>query len=442
MISASPEDHRSTKRRRLASDEKRAKAKGALARHVTRRRAQLTMFQSTVCSDARVCVAFGQSRAIRSFFGEFVNMQFVKKVERLTMASKNGVVQRLHYERQGYKAYAILKSTMQVDDDDSIKDNVVYEYFVGQYLNQQCRRFPCFLETYALLEYAHGRQGRERWLAHGDHAAFPRPCVGVRTKPLEVLDDACTETVKYALLIQELPGEKGMSGTFYELWETGLETTEIVRVLAQVYFPLAVLHKAHFRHNDLHADNVYLYRPHKNGYLTYHYHFSDKKDDVITFSSPYLAKIIDYGRCYYHHTGGPAKGFLSSTDAYLRRDRYHAAQCGVVVHAGELDDVNLINDFQILGHHTDVQAASTYLKKHVVDDYDTTNQDCLGEVHVYAYHTNKAMTFTTRTKDKKQTQANVDKAKEENKENKGDNTATLNAVHEDMDAALRDINSL
>ena len=55
-----------------------------------------------------------------------------------------------------------------------------------------------------------------------------------------------------------------------------------------------------FTHYDLHTSNVLLYEPVKNSCITYNYHLISGK--IVTFKSKYIAKIIDYGRCYYDDT--------------------------------------------------------------------------------------------------------------------------------------------
>lgn len=51
-----------------------------------------------------------------------------------------------------------------------------------------------------------------------------------------------------------------------------------------------------FTHYDLHAGNVGYYKPYANHYIMFHYH-SKTKD--ISFPSKYVAKIIDYSRCFF-----------------------------------------------------------------------------------------------------------------------------------------------
>jgi hypothetical protein len=51
-----------------------------------------------------------------------------------------------------------------------------------------------------------------------------------------------------------------------------------------------------FTHYDLHTGNVLMYAPVKGKYIEYHYH---KDNEEIIFKSAYIAKIIDYGRCFF-----------------------------------------------------------------------------------------------------------------------------------------------
>jgi hypothetical protein len=59
-----------------------------------------------------------------------------------------------------------------------------------------------------------------------------------------------------------------------------------------------------FTHYDLHYDNVLLYEPVKGKYIHYHYHMPDYvtggPDIIVSFKCKYIAKIIDYGRCYFN----------------------------------------------------------------------------------------------------------------------------------------------
>ena len=71
---------------------------------------------------------------------------------------------------------------------------------------------------------------------------------------------------------------------------------ELVYILYQIYLPLSILSNK-FTHYDLHKGNVLLFTPVKNSYIHYHYHFKNK---TVSFKSPYIVKIIDYGRSYFN----------------------------------------------------------------------------------------------------------------------------------------------
>jgi hypothetical protein len=62
--------------------------------------------------------------------------------------------------------------------------------------------------------------------------------------------------------------------------------------------PLSQL-KYIFTHYDLHLGNILIYEPVKGKYIQYNYHLDN--GDIVKFKSPYIVKIIDYGRCYYKY---------------------------------------------------------------------------------------------------------------------------------------------
>jgi hypothetical protein len=107
---------------------------------------------------------------------------------------------------------------------------------------------------------------------------------------------ACKHSKFLALLIQHLKGIKTLADKIYDVSETGFMSFELLYVLFQIYVPLGLL-KDNFTHYDLHSSNVVLYTPAKGKYIEYHYHLSGGRE--IVFKSQYIAKIIDYGRCYF-----------------------------------------------------------------------------------------------------------------------------------------------
>ena len=109
-----------------------------------------SMFLQAICSDSGVCIAFGKERKkIFDFFNGFTKFDYLKSIKAIGKVSVNGFVKELEYEREGYKAHAILKSSRRKD-----ADNLMYEYLIGANINNGLLKyFPCFIETYGHYRY-------------------------------------------------------------------------------------------------------------------------------------------------------------------------------------------------------------------------------------------------------------------------------------------------
>ena len=82
-----------------------------------------SMFLQAICSDSGVCIAFGKERKkILDFFNGFSKFDYLKSVKAIGGVSENGFIKELEYEREGYKAHAILKSSRKKS-----ADNLMYE---------------------------------------------------------------------------------------------------------------------------------------------------------------------------------------------------------------------------------------------------------------------------------------------------------------------------
>jgi len=268
---------------------KKGKTAGEMIHARTRKRRAEHLSQ--VCSDAGVCMAFGkESDAIVAFFNNFDDFRNVSHpVTRIGAESKNGFVNKLTYTKYSYVAHAVLKSSVRVDTD-----NLMYEYYVGKFfINPETKRFPCFMETYGLYVYQ----------SIADYDAFKTNLTNspnLLHKRLRILDPTrikwwtgCMDSKYLAVLIQYFANV----GSLKEyLKDPYFVATELVHVLFQIYMPLAAL-RSRFTHYDLHTNNVLVYEPVKGGYIHYHYHNSSSVH-VVEFKSRYIAKIIDYGRCY------------------------------------------------------------------------------------------------------------------------------------------------
>jgi hypothetical protein len=250
-------------------------------------------FLKSVCSDSGVCIAFGiESNTIKNFFDNFITFQYViPPIIRIGQISKNGFVNQISYEREGYKAYTILKSSV-----NKVSDNLLYEYLVGQYINKMTVIFPCFLETYGIYKY----NNEQDWAYVKDNTNITTNIFKDNLTYLSnpTIAEGCADAQYLAILIQHLSNAK----TMFEVMNNPLEIYfkyDLINVLYQIYFPLSVM-GSNFTHYDLHANNILLYEPVKNKYIHYHYHPTDEETIPITsFKCRYIVKIIDYGRAYF-----------------------------------------------------------------------------------------------------------------------------------------------
>ena len=252
-------------------------------------------FLKAVCDDSGMCIALGTNRKkIIDFFDGFANFENVKPpIKAIGNPSDNGFVKAITYEKNGYISEAVLKSSVKTS-----ADNLAYEYLVGLFLNEKCKLYPCFLETYGLFYY----KTPEQW----------RHAMETKTITTNVLKDSLEQqhykwdfkrmcnSAKYgAILIQHLSGVQSIGDLIFKsdrMVSVNFYITDLLPVLYQIYFPLSQMSKE-FTHYDLHHDNVLLYEPAPGKYIQYHYHQSN--GTVVEFKSPYIAKIIDYGRSYF-----------------------------------------------------------------------------------------------------------------------------------------------
>lgn len=246
-----------------------------------------------ICSDSGECLMFGrQTNTIRNYFKNFVNFDFVvPPIKRIGEPSANGFVNELKYVVGDYTSYAVLKSSSA-----EINDNLAYEYEVGQFINTQCKRFSCFLETYGLYYYI-----SEGWWNYVKNqktidTEITNNVLIHQNSPEIDYAKACENSKHIAILIQHIRNAITLYQMIEKTNKTHNDIWNIIYILYQVYFPLCALGST-FTHYDLHVDNVLLYKLSSNKYIEYNYHFINGKK--IVFYSEYIAKIIDYGRSYF-----------------------------------------------------------------------------------------------------------------------------------------------
>lgn len=264
-------------------------------------------FLNTICSDSGYCITLGnEDNKIISFFDYFISFKYaISPVTKIGKDSGNGFIKEIIYEREKYKSYSVLKSQIK----DNVSDSLIYEYFVGQYINTLTGRFPLFVKTYGLLKY----NDETDYNLSKNRDNLDINLFKLLLKPVLNIDDTITDfsylcnadSSLHCLLIEHLKnpiyieticriGRKEYI-TPKENYELNFE---LPNILYQIYFVLNSICD-NFTHYDLHYNNVLLYKPKESGYLTYHYHTTGKSP--IIFDSQYIVKIIDYGSCFYKY---------------------------------------------------------------------------------------------------------------------------------------------
>ena len=283
-------------RRAKLSSEKKTKARKIIGRFMNKtKHRRKAMFLRAVCLDSGVCLAFGTyANEIKKHFGGFANFEYATApIKRIGSPSANGFINEIQYDHRGYKAYAVLKSSVKPNSD-----NLMYEYMVGQYINKLNKRFPCFVETYGYYIYDNTMKVNTKgvWTFLQDSKITANMDTIKKGLILQKTTDyakACKQSKFLAILIQHLKGILPIKDRFRS---PRFVAYELANVLFQVYMPLGIFGDS-FTHYDLHHENVNVYEPEKDSYIHFHYHMDGGEE--YSFKSKYIAKIIDYGRSYF-----------------------------------------------------------------------------------------------------------------------------------------------
>lgn len=241
----------------------------------------LRLYLDTICADSGVCFAFGiEKKRLMSFF-KFDSFTFaVPPFKKIGNGSSNAVVKEIKYEREGYNAYAVLKTSKT-----PMSDNLAYEYLVGEYINRVSSFFPVFVDTYGLFTYPEDIRNE----AYRSNEII----VTSALKPSSIYElTVCDAPQELSILIQHIKGARTLESMLKD--QEFLEQ-EAMYALFQIYFTLDQL-RTQFTHYDLHCENVLIYEPVVGGYIHYHFH---KPGLDVSFKSRYMVKIIDYGRSFF-----------------------------------------------------------------------------------------------------------------------------------------------
>jgi len=229
-----------------------------------------------------------ENKYIIDFF-EFSTFKYIIDPIKLINLSKNGFVNQIKYKNMEYNANALLKTSL-----NKVNDSLFYEYLVGKKINSWKNIVPSFIETYGL--YYHKKNIIKN--LKNDLIDFQEFKNTMEQKQdneinenfIETLKFMCENSDKISTLSQFLE-----NATTLKQFMLDDKPDDLLLILYMIYATLNTL-KDKFTHYDLHSENVLIYIPIKDYYIEYHYIYND--NSKINFKSPYIAKIIDYGRTY------------------------------------------------------------------------------------------------------------------------------------------------
>jgi hypothetical protein len=277
--------------------------------------------------------AFGrETKERRILFGDFKDFQWVtgaRSVSNIDIHEDRGttVVFSFRMQNESKQAFILFKmvKTYYIDENNVKKvtdyvDSFLYEYKVGMFLNIVGMQFPCFAETYHLYRFQNEIYQSEMMKCYDflfsgrktfDYSSFIHQYKPILDDPAKLVpfsksqqENFCFDGSLCALTLEYFPEAPTIDRYIknLDIWQLhGFFKTDLVLCLLQVYGPLCAL-KDKFTHYDLHSGNVLMTNliPQQNiESITFHYHYDDY---TITFQSPHLVKIIDYGRCFYYQS--------------------------------------------------------------------------------------------------------------------------------------------
>lgn len=308
-----------------SKSESKIKAANQIQRFMNKNKYKIkSRFLQSICSDSGLCLAFGKkSKEIKTFFNDFVEFDNARSpLKRMGNPSENGFVNEVTYKREKYNAHTIIKSSAKNNSD-----NLFYEYLCGLLINKWNARFPCFLETYGLYsfntnnDWTHVKENQTTTVSSfKNHTTL----LSKNTMNLNSIDrligKSCVKSKHLSIMIQHIKDASSLDDFIYDQTDREyLFNNQLVTILFQVYFTLHVL-KDQFTHYDLHTGNILIYTPNPYGCIHYHYVLSNGK--TIDFKSPYMVKIIDYGRCYFKDENNP-----DYNSKYIHNEVCNEANC-------------------------------------------------------------------------------------------------------------------
>ena len=253
---------------------------------------KISNYFKTICNDSHYCISFGiEQEKINNFFDNFIYFTYVISPIKTINQGNNGIIKKIIYERNKYQSYAIIKFQLK-----KTSDSLLYEYLIGCFINKYVKILPSFISTYGLYKNNFLISNLKKKYLSVDE--FKKNLTYINNIDLSnpSFKMGCNHSL--GLLLEDINPYYSFDYFIQNiLFYKDFFKIEFINCLYQLYYSLSYLANI-FTHYDLHLGNVIFYRPKKDGYITFIYHHKNNK--VTTFSTQYIVKIIDYGRCYFN----------------------------------------------------------------------------------------------------------------------------------------------
>jgi hypothetical protein len=277
-------------------------AKDKVYKSLTLRHRTLNKIIKKYCENPDNCLALGPyGEYIKNYFEYFRKFKYIynQGLKRIGGVSANGMLVEVPFMKNNYKAYTGLKCALK-----KTSDNLYYEYYVGKYfINKYLDIMPCFLETYDCYEFVDKQHWKtfKSYVKNNELAKITSMSTFIRRidtseNDFSLFEASCYKNRLICVLIQHF--DKFIS--FYDEYTKHFDNIkfDLQNIYYQILYPLCYLGDK-YTHYDLHANNVFLYRPYRDQQcLVMRYH---RNGNVIQFKTDHIVKLIDYGRNYFNN---------------------------------------------------------------------------------------------------------------------------------------------
>lgn len=245
---------------------------------------------------------------------DYINiLENIEDIKAMGEPSSNGFIHKI----TGKNGRSIVLKSVQT----STSDNLAYEFYTGQCINEFRNKYPTFCKTYAVCVY-YTNNIYEKIKTVKNIEDYKKSGINL-IKDLHISNEfniykqedmkiSCEYTKHLAIIIEYIDVYSTSRGLYKNAVNITKESlphfNQLVTALYIIYTTLSSL-SVNFTHYDLHKDNVMLIKVPQDKYINITYHTMKGN---INIKSEYIPVIIDYGRSY-------TKCISSDSNTYISR---------------------------------------------------------------------------------------------------------------------------